>query len=83
MWGRCTAVALALALLAGGCIVTDTIQFDDAVNHPPEVLLVEPLNEYIATVCQETQQFTITVWDPDEPETGRRGHAGEHAGQQR
>lgn len=73
MWGRSAAVVVALATLAAGCIVTDTIGFEDAVNHPPEVLLVEPLNDYISTVCQETQQFTITVWDPDEKDAASYG----------
>jgi hypothetical protein len=66
VWGRSAVLAVTLVALASGCIVTDTIGFEDEVNHPPEVLLVEPLNEYISTVCQETQQFTLTVWDPDE-----------------
>jgi len=71
VWGRIAAVVL--AALAAGCIVTDTIGFEDEVNHPPEVLLVDPLNEYIATVCQVTQQFILTVWDPDEKDAASYG----------
>jgi hypothetical protein len=53
-------------LLAGGCIVTDRIEFADAVNHPPEVIDVEPPNESIGLVCPELQEFTVDLWDPDE-----------------
>jgi hypothetical protein len=57
--------AVALALLAGGCIVTDRIEFTDAVNHPPEVLEVQPANDTIGMVCPELQEFTVDLWDPD------------------
>ena len=62
---RIAAVALLLPVLAAACIVTDDIQFEDAVNHPPEVIDVTPANDQITPVCPETQELTVTVWEPD------------------
>ena len=61
----CRLLAVLSLLLAGGCIVTDRIEFSDAVNHPPEVIQVEPLNDSIGLVCPELQEFTVDLWDPD------------------
>ncbi len=76
MWnrGRRSKVVLAaLALALGGCIVTDEIDFRDAVNHPPELIDVEPSNAYIDTVCPELQTFTVEVWDADEDDAAFYG----------
>jgi hypothetical protein len=58
-------LAVLSLLAAGGCIVTDRIEFTDAVNHPPEVIDVEPPNDSIGLVCPELQEFTVDLWDPD------------------
>jgi hypothetical protein len=57
------------------CIVTDTIEFEDAVNHPPEVLWWDP-PEHLFWVCLDSSQqeieetFTVKVWEPDEENLG-------------
>ena len=58
--------AVLCLLLAGGCIVTDRIEFSDKVNYPPEVIAVQPPNDQIVLVCSEPQTFTVDLWDPDE-----------------
>jgi len=56
---------LVLAALAASCVVTDTIEFEDAVNHPPEVQSFEPANDRVITVCPAEQSFRVDAWDPD------------------
>ena len=48
-----------------GCLVTDTIEFEDAINYPPETIEVFP-KEHILTVCDnQTLIFWALIWDPD------------------
>jgi hypothetical protein len=59
--------SLVLALIvATGCVVTDTIEFEDKVNYPMQVLFLSPANDEIELVCKEHRTFTLKVWDPDE-----------------
>ncbi|MDD5308225.1 MAG: hypothetical protein PHU25_12960 [Deltaproteobacteria bacterium] len=62
---RATAL-LALFASGAGCVVTDTIEFEQGVNHPPEVVSLDPVNDHVITVCPDTQDFSLTVWDADE-----------------
>lgn len=64
-------LAVTCALGAGSCIVTDKIEFEDYVNNPPEVILIEPLNTAVQKICKEKQEFTVRVWDPDEGDLAR------------
>jgi hypothetical protein len=58
---------LCSALLAAACIVTDKIEFEDLVNHPPEVTWFEPTNEQqSSTFNNATLYFTLYIWDPDD-----------------
>lgn len=56
---------IAACALAAGCIVTDKIEFKDYVNNPPQVISIEPGNQYIEFWCKIPQSFAIVVWDPD------------------
>lgn len=48
-----------------GCLVTDTIEFEDAINHPIEILDIFP-GETILTVCDnQSVTFWVVLWDPD------------------
>jgi hypothetical protein len=64
----CASAAAVLALVASGtgCIVTDTIEFEQKVNHPPQVVSLDPANDHVITVCPDTQNFSLTLWDADE-----------------
>jgi hypothetical protein len=63
---RARAAALAALCATGaGCIVTDTIEFQQGVNHPPEVVGLDPANDHVITVCPDTESFSLTIWDPD------------------
>lgn len=63
---KSSALAVLALIIATGCVVTDTIEFEDKVNYPMQVLLLSPSNDEIALVCKEHRTFTLKVWDPDE-----------------
>ncbi len=61
--------AASLSLVS--CLVTDSIEFEDALNHPPEIIESKPTTAVI-NVCKEQEPqpgfvkyFEVTVWDPD------------------
>lgn len=50
----------------GGCLVTDEVEFEDDVNHPPQMLSVSPSNSYFHWTTDGTTTVSARVWDPDE-----------------
>lgn len=64
---RSVAVLAALTPILTGCVVTDTIEFEAAVNHPFKIISVSPENDHIVTFCEsdDEHEFRVTVWDPD------------------
>lgn len=60
------AAACAMAALLAGCLVTDTIEFEDAINGPLEVVSASPAESLLRVCRDERRTFAVTVWDPDE-----------------
>ncbi len=58
-------VLVVLALFQTSCIVTESIEFTDKVNHPPKIVNYLPANTIISVCRTDEKSFTITVWDPD------------------
>jgi hypothetical protein len=59
--------ALCLCLLfSAGCAVTDTIEFEDAVNSPPMVISSTPRGLSLAVYADGDQTFSVVIQDPDE-----------------
>jgi hypothetical protein len=61
-------VFLAILLFnATSCVVTDTIEFEDEINHPFEIHSTTP-PEGIVPVCngENQREFKVRVWDMDE-----------------
>jgi hypothetical protein len=65
--GATIAAALGLTAL-GGCLVTDTIEFEDEVNRALEIVSSSPLEQIIETCPDDELAFEVTVRDPDEPD---------------
>lgn len=65
--GSRSAVAwLVLSLATGGCVVTDKLEFHDAVNSPMSIVDYEPSPNQVLTVGLNGEiVFSATVWDPD------------------
>ena len=58
-------VLLLSSLLLPGCLVTDTIEFEDAVNHPPLVVASTPRGTH--SFCPgDAASFFVVVEDLDE-----------------
>jgi hypothetical protein len=52
--------------MASACVVTDKIEFKDAVNVPVEVKSHSPPNDETLSVSLRHEfEFSVTVWDPD------------------
>lgn len=61
-------VLLVLGVAQESCLVTDTIEFEDEINHPPVVVAYYP-SQIILPVCHDdlkNRVFWLTLWDPDE-----------------
>ena len=54
-----------IGLLLGGCLVTDQITFEDAVNHPISILAYTPTDNLIPKTANESFTLTVVVTDPD------------------
>ena len=52
--------------LSNGCVVTDKIDFEDAVNQPFAIFSYTPKDSFFSELDSvETIPFSATVWDPD------------------
>ncbi len=66
---RIAAITFALLTLSCvGCLVIDTIEFSDEINYPLEILTFTPQYSLKSVCTNETQIFSATVWDPNEPD---------------
>ncbi len=62
-----------MCLAASSCVVTDRIEFQEKVNHPPEVKKIEPVGENVVYICNQdsispypyVQEFKFEIWDAD------------------
>jgi len=53
------------------CVVTDEIEFYDKVNMPAHLDSVDPSDDIIDFVANNTSEtFTISLWDPDDKDIG-------------
>ncbi|MCP4602320.1 MAG: hypothetical protein GY847_17690 [Proteobacteria bacterium] len=57
---------LLLALTCTGCLVLDTIEFEDEINYPFLILYTDPQYGLESVCAGKTQPFSVTVWDPNE-----------------
>jgi hypothetical protein len=67
-----TLLQAALSLVQTACIVTDTIEFEDKINHPPQVLSYLPTNNLVFLDCFDSSeqqslqvQLSVKIWEPD------------------
>jgi hypothetical protein len=60
-------------LLAGGwglgCVVTDKIKFEDAVNHPISIEREQPTDNFMTGIYGESTSFSVIVQDEDVTDT--------------
>jgi hypothetical protein len=61
-FGMCLGI---LVSLAAGCVVTDKITFEDAVNQPFSILDYAPSEHLIYSMSDAQVDFRVTVGDPD------------------
>ena len=54
-----------LGLSEAGCVVTDKIEFDDAVNQPISIERDTPVDPIVSVSTSDNRNFTVTVWDWD------------------
>ena len=54
-----------VAHLLTGCVVTDKITFDEAMNHPIAYLYADPPDHIISTSQKKIISLKVIVWDPD------------------
>ncbi len=57
---------LVMSLVTQGCVVTDKIEFHDAVNTPMSIVDYKPSKNQVQSVGLNGEiVFSATVWDPD------------------
>lgn len=70
-WALC-----AFSGLLFGCVVTDKIEFEEAVNQPFAILARDPEGNLVQGDKGSVKTVSVTVWDPDFDEIGEVSLAG-------